>query len=134
MESKKANTIDQFVELKETLTKELADLEVKIGYIEQEYELLLPGYKQRRDEIVHVLFDEPPVEVTMEDHLTTSESNSERLLRAIKDNPGATKKDLRELLPDLSEKALNLAIQYNSKNNLIENRGPSRQRPSWHLA
>lgn len=125
--------LEQFTALKEALTEELAGVEVQIARIEQDYTILLPEYYKRKDALVHALFDEPPVEITMEDHGTESTSNSERLVTIIKANPGASKQDLRKLLPDLTEAALKQAIGYCSKNKIIENRGVSKAKPEWYV-
>jgi hypothetical protein len=149
------NPIVQFTMLKDKLTKEIADLEVKIARIEQDYQLVLPDLVERRDEIKNALFDgvkPEPVElkpsakkvaakkrtakkaVTKRPAANTEAfvSHADQIQNTIREHPGASKQDLRELLPSLNEAELKKALDYCSKKNLIENRG-TKPRPQWFL-
>ena len=59
-------------------------------------------------------------------------SHADQLQNAVRENPGASKQDLRGLLPSFSETELERALSYCSKNNLVENRG-SKPRPQWFV-
>ena len=127
------DNIEQFVALREGLTKELADLDVEIGRITQLYEIVLPDYIRRRNELFRVLFGEEPVEIVMDEASFEPMSNVEQVMLVVRDYPGASKKDLREVLPHLSENQLKAALGTASKKNLIENRGRAKSQPEWYV-
>ena len=136
MANAKQNPIEQFNALKDQLVNELADVEIEMDNLEQVFLEKMDGLKSSRDELRAALFNEVKVvkNTTLAPVLEGEGmmSPSEQLQITLKEYPGASKQDLRNLLPALSEDELTSAIGRCRKAGLIKNHGTKTQ-PAWFV-
>lgn len=153
MANAKQSTIEKFTALKEQLLTELTDVDVALDNLQREYDQEFDRLHARKDEIENALYagakkmehsplaNETRVLVEpVSEKEADPESNGagtttavETLKATLQEYPGASKQDLRKLLPQFSEALLKNTMTYASKHNIIVNRG-TKPRPEWHVA
>lgn len=146
MANNKQNPIAQFTALKEQLVNDLASIEIEMdnlervfveerANLEKTFDEKLTDLKSRRDDLHNALFGEVKA-VTAEfnvdfDAPMNNMKKSDQVLAIVREYPGASRQDLRDLLPSFSEAELKRAISTCSKTGRIENRG-TKARSEWH--